>query len=623
MAKNLAGKSYEVFVAEGKRWIYDSTQEIRSAALQQAEELLASGNHAGVRVVAESERTGEEEIVFEERIDREQVIALVPVDEAPLCEDFQAFFRFPARRTAGRLLRRLLDDQGLTALELAYHPGQLMMFERNDRLFGPALQRIGGIQAKATGAKPMDRTEVLHKVFGEIKERAKAAVDADKYSALLKLKGLNALIEGGTDWEPEENRDYVIRGALATHITGRADWDGKLNLLIGLSRDDPSPQAVHFLDELVAEILDGAKAVIEVLAGQPDAAAANRVLINLSQGRCQPPKNPVSCIADLNDMLARLDMPLTQMVLLERVENEIGGIRDLTREGKSVDREAFVGLVRELAEGDGLLGGSGMCDAVVRRARMTLSDGETDLTAEQAIDHLMDLMPNRGVRLGFLLDLAASPLNDKEGDIIKQALDRLAKQLSFLASLVPDASDSKNASHIVGKLKKRLEREGLPEDWRKALAANLDELVERGAGDGKGRAKKAKGKFTMSGTGNKADQSGERKTIKAGDLVFEEGEKGDFAYLIVSGQVEIFRKSGNNERVLATLGRGEIIGEMALIDDHPRVASARALEDSEFSLISEKSLQQRLERLEENDRVLRRLIDVLVNRIRGQAQSPE
>ncbi len=623
MAKNLAGKSYEVFVAKGKRWIYESTHEVRSAALQQAEELLASGDHEGVRVVAETERTGEEEIVFEERIDREQVITLVPVNEAPLCEDFSEFFRFPARRTAGRLLRRLLDDQGMTALELAYNPGQLMMFERNDRLFGPALQQIGAIQAKATGMKPMDRTEVLHKVFGEIKERAKAAVDADKYSALLKLKGLNALVEGGTDWEPEENRDYVIRGALATHITGRADWDGKLNLLIKLSRDDPSPQAIHFLDELVAEILDGAKAVIEVLAGQPDAAAANRVLINLSQGRCQPPKNLVSCIADLNDMLARLDMPLTQTVLLERVQNEIGGIRNLTREGKSADREAFVGLVRELADGDGLLGGPGMCDAIVRRARMILSEDENDLTAEQALDHLMDLIPNRGVRLGFLLDLAASPFNDKEGDVIKQALDRVAQQLSFLASLVPDASDSENVLDIVGKLKERLEREGLPEDWRKALAAKLDELVKKAAGGGKGSGKKAKRKFTMSGTGNMADQSGERKTIKAGDMVFEEGEEGDFAYLIVAGQVEIFRKSGNNERVLATLGRGEIIGEMALIDNQPRVASARALEDSEFSLISENSLHQRLERLEESDRVLRRLIDVLVDRIRGKAQSPE
>ena len=94
------------------------------------------------------------------------------------------------------------------------------------------------------------------------------------------------------------------------------------------------------------------------------------------------------------------------------------------------------------------------------------------------------------------------------------------------------------------------------------------------------------------------------------------------AYLIISGEVEIFRKSGNQERVLATLGRGEIIGEMSLIDNAHRVAFARAMSDCQVSLITHTSLQQRLDRLEENDRVLRRLITVLVSRIRGQAKSP-
>ena len=53
-----------------------------------------------------------------------------------------------------------------------------------------------------------------------------------------------------------------------------------------------------------------------------------------------------------------------------------------------------------------------------RRARITLTKGESDLGAEQAIDHLLALMPNRAVRLGFLLDLAASALFEKEGDVI-------------------------------------------------------------------------------------------------------------------------------------------------------------------------------------------------------------
>ena len=624
MAQTLAAKTYEVFVGEGKRWIYDSTHRTRSAALEVAEELLEAANHDGVRVVAENERTGEDEIIFEESIDRDdRVIKLNPVEDAPLCAELIDFYRFAARRTAGRLLRNYLDDQGVTALEMIYNPAQLLMFERNDKLFAPAIQRIGAIQAKATGEQPAKRTEALFKTFDIIKERAKTSADAEKYSALLKAKGLDSLIEGAEQWEKEENREFVIRGALASHIMSSGGGDGKLQLLIGLSRDDPGPEAVAYLDEITAEILDGPAAVMEVLGGQPDSATATRKLINLSCGRCQPPKKPISCIVELNDMIARLDLPLTRQVLLERVENEIGGIRPLTREGKTVDREAFAALVRELAADDGLMGGPGMGAAVIGRARITLTKGESDLSVEQAIDHLLDLLPNRAVRLGFLLDLAASALAGKDGEVILQALDRISQQLSFLASLMPDAEGPEKVALVVEKLKRRLDNDSLPEDWRQGLSTSLDELVQRAKGGGKKAPKKGTNKYTVDvGKKDMSDPTRERQEIKAGELIFEEGEFGEVAYLVVSGEVEVFRSSGNQERVLATVGRGEIIGEMSLIDSQPRVASARALSDTQVSLISRQSLQQRLDRLEENDRVLRRLIGVLVDRVRGQASSP-
>ncbi|MBI4135121.1 hypothetical protein HY477_00070, partial [Candidatus Uhrbacteria bacterium] len=79
---NLAGKTYEVMVAEGKRWIFESEHATRSAALQQAESLLGGMKHDGVRVVAESERTGAQEVIFEEIIDRANVITIVPIETA-------------------------------------------------------------------------------------------------------------------------------------------------------------------------------------------------------------------------------------------------------------------------------------------------------------------------------------------------------------------------------------------------------------------------------------------------------------------------------------------------------------------------------------------------------------
>lgn len=622
---NLAGKTYEVMVAEGKRWIFESEHATRSAALQQAEILLGGMKHDGVRVLAESERTGAQEVIFEEVIDRANVITIVPIETAAPCRDIADFYRFPARRTAGRLLRKFLDDQGLTALELAYNAGQLMMFERNDRLFAPAMSRVGGIQAKATGAKAIDRTEELHKAFAQIKERARTLSDDETYPALLKAKGVNALIDVVTQREKQADREFLIRGAFARLLREHGDWDAKLRALIELGRGNPKAEATAYLDEVVAEILDGAEATKELLGGQPDAAAANRVLIHLSTGSCIPPKNPISCIVELNHMLGRLEMPLTRQVLLDRVAREIGGIRHLTKEGHEAEREVFVGLVRELVVDDGIMGGPGMAEAVVKRARMALSETDIDLSVEKAIDRLLDIMPNRAVRVGFVLDLARSALGEKESTLVAQYLNRLQRQLSLGSSLVPEGSDQETVARVIHGLKDRLAEWPVDADWHRNLGKSLDGLLARSQGrGGKGGMKGATNTFKVDeGKKAMADPTGETKSIKAGELVFEEGEIGDMAFLIVSGEVEIYRKNGNNDRVLATLGRGELIGEMSLIDNQPRIASARALQDTQVRIISRDSLQQRLARLEQTDRVLRRLIAVLVSRIRGQAQSPE
>ena len=622
---NLAGKTYEVLTADGKRWLLETEHATRSAALQRAEVVLAQGKHGGVRVVAITERTGQQEVIFEETLDRANVITIVPIEQASSCKKLADFYRLPARRTAGRLLRRFLDDQGMTALELAFNPGQLMMFERNDRLFAPAIQRIGSIQARVTGTKPVDRAEELYKVFEQIKERARDNADNEQYPALLKAKGINALIQVVNQREPEDRREFAIRGAIAGYLKEGGDWNGKLRLLIALGRDGPSGEGTAYLDETVAEILDGAEAIKDVLAGQADAAAANRVLVHLSTGSSTPPRNPISCIVELNEILGRLEMPQTRQVLLERVAGFIGGIRPLTKEGHDAEREAFVSLARDVVVEDGVMGGPGMAEALVKRARMALSETDEDLMTEKAIDRLLDLMPNRAARLGFLIDLSRSSVAEKEGELIRGAIGRVQQQLGMMASLVSDSSDKEAVARVTMGLKHRLTESGVADDIRKGVTQALDGLFTRAkSGDGNGGGKGATTTYKLDeGAKPMADQTGETRTIRAGDPLFSEGEVGEMAFLVVSGEIEVFRQSGNKDRVLATVGRGEMIGEMSLIDNQPRMASARALQDTEVRIISRASLQQRLVRLEQTDRVLRRLIGLLVSRIRGQAHSPE
>ncbi|MDG1287642.1 MAG: cyclic nucleotide-binding domain-containing protein [Rickettsiales bacterium] len=68
----------------------------------------------------------------------------------------------------------------------------------------------------------------------------------------------------------------------------------------------------------------------------------------------------------------------------------------------------------------------------------------------------------------------------------------------------------------------------------------------------------------------------EEQTFQHGELIFREGEESDFAYLISEGSVEIFKRTERGTVLLSNLGSGELFGEMGLISDTPRSASAAA-----------------------------------------------
>jgi len=76
----------------------------------------------------------------------------------------------------------------------------------------------------------------------------------------------------------------------------------------------------------------------------------------------------------------------------------------------------------------------------------------------------------------------------------------------------------------------------------------------------------------------------ETRRVRAGDVIFREGEKADELFVIKSGYVRI--QVGN--RTMADLTADNIFGEMALIDSEPRSATAVAITDVELVPISEK-----------------------------------
>ncbi len=76
------------------------------------------------------------------------------------------------------------------------------------------------------------------------------------------------------------------------------------------------------------------------------------------------------------------------------------------------------------------------------------------------------------------------------------------------------------------------------------------------------------------------------KHFGAGEAILEEGSIGLGMFIVTAGRIEVFKTHGGRKIALAERGGGAVLGEMALLDDQPRSASAVALEDTDCLLLT-------------------------------------
>ena len=116
------------------------------------------------------------------------------------------------------------------------------------------------------------------------------------------------------------------------------------------------------------------------------------------------------------------------------------------------------------------------------------------------------------------------------------------------------------------------------------------------------------------------DQAIEVVNYPKGVRLFRQGEPGDAAFIVNSGSVGIYREV-NGERVpLATLGKGELFGEMAVIDGSPRMATAFTLEDCTLTMIS---VDLMAEKMRKSDPFIKALVTMLLANLRSVHDSYE
>ncbi|MBI2606290.1 MAG: Crp/Fnr family transcriptional regulator [Deltaproteobacteria bacterium] len=104
------------------------------------------------------------------------------------------------------------------------------------------------------------------------------------------------------------------------------------------------------------------------------------------------------------------------------------------------------------------------------------------------------------------------------------------------------------------------------------------------------------------------------KSLKKGDILFNEGDRSAAMYFVQSGTLRLYKKKGASSIELGTVHTGEVIGEMGFLDGGPRSASAEAILDTELVEINGANMAAPMKDLPP---WLMVLLKTIVNRLRS------
>ena len=106
---------------------------------------------------------------------------------------------------------------------------------------------------------------------------------------------------------------------------------------------------------------------------------------------------------------------------------------------------------------------------------------------------------------------------------------------------------------------------------------------------------------------------GKRRIVAAGEQLFASGSPGDQLFIVLAGTIQILLPSQDGDVVVERFQRGDVLGEIAVLDDQPRTATGRAASPSTLLVVERDDFHAFLERF---PHYRQRLIGILAQRLR-------
>jgi len=356
---------YELFVRRkpGAQWTLDMATEVRTHALQTAEEALEQGRAIAVRVSKETLDPESREYKSISIFTKGQVDGGKPKkaqeDLEPLCVQPADLYTAHARDRIGRLLEAWLERHHATPFELLHRPDLVEKLEASGTDLQHALQKIAIPEAEARG---LSVHELIRTFQGLVERTVANLMKAFKKGDLPDLDK-EGFARAAERLAIDPDRAFLLGAGVAASIAPGKNWSEKLARLLDLADAAPSDPraraaALAAIETPLAEII-GSKAGMADLLGEGDAdlgttlAAMTRLAGGAQvEGLIRVEAGVRNCMPELSGTAKRLcewlsgeEFPAVRMSIAQRVLKELNGVRRL----KPADAEAEIEYLRALA----------------------------------------------------------------------------------------------------------------------------------------------------------------------------------------------------------------------------------------------------------------------------------
>ncbi len=355
---------YELFVRRkaGAQWVLEMATEVRTAALQNAEECLTSGRAVAVRVSKDTldRESGEYRsiaIFTKGMVDGGKPKKEVE-DLDPLCVQPADLYTAHARDRIGRLLEGWLARHNATPFELLHRPDLVEKLEASGTDLQHALQKIAIPEAEARG---MSVHELIRTFQGLVERSVANLMKAFRKGQLPDLDK-EGFAKAATRLATDPDRAFLLGAGVAASIAPGVSWSDKIARLLDLADaapTEPGPRALalHAIEQPLAEIIGSRAGMADLLGTANDLGSTLAAMTRLTGGaqvealiRMQAQVR--ACMPELSGTAKRLSEWLSgdhfapvRAAIAKRVLAELNGVRRL----KPADAEAEIEFLRALA----------------------------------------------------------------------------------------------------------------------------------------------------------------------------------------------------------------------------------------------------------------------------------